>query len=620
MDLIGINSRHLRREIDANNTVAVRLGGQLRRLNGFATAFLAKQTPQLMVNHPELRTCDVLQQAFQEIYYLYDVGNPKQAQVPRPLEQLAQIYGTIEGTPASALELSLSNFINYYAVLTLNHEVCTRLVHQTISYYQDLLYWEAVQLSRWRTLWYGLQIAPVKLYQMALDILNQVLVRQEFDALAQDRPLADQFGQAQHLVRVFVGKAVEVVTQLVSDANPIVLFKKDSLTTHDWLKDRVVSLYKFPLTLVRGEIRSRVEHIHAELDAKYAALGRLIESLPTAEPQVSDFTDTVQTFNVAELVKVAGTSGSTTSEQLAALVQWAQTPAAVTSTRPAWLVRYWPVVALALRVGPGLTHTAITEREQILAWLKHNVIDTFVGFWANWVIAPVNNMLGILRSDELAELSITTKESLQSDLDSLERMVVDYVVDYEATARTPELVRQIHTSVASGDLTALMANYEKDLKNPVRLALRGLLVRALLIQIQKTKVDGAVAISGIDRLLKSQQLVFGVVSILPSLFVLYQAYQYLVNREDTASVNSYKYACVKALTTIEQVVGAPHSPAAEGRLLVEVINLIIQSRKVIPPALRKNWIAELNGISDSSSPHHREAAVARLWRVYGRYF
>lgn len=39
--------------------------------------------------------------------------------------------------------------------------------------------------------------------------------------------------------------------------------------------------------------------------------------------------------------------------------------------------------------------------------------------------------------------------------------------------------------------------------------IRGNLLRALLIQVQKTKVDVELAVSGIDALLKSQELVFG---------------------------------------------------------------------------------------------------------------
>ena len=39
--------------------------------------------------------------------------------------------------------------------------------------------------------------------------------------------------------------------------------------------------------------------------------------------------------------------------------------------------------------------------------------------------------------------------------------------------------------------------------------IRGNLVRALLIQVQKTKVDVELAVNGIDALLRSQELVFG---------------------------------------------------------------------------------------------------------------
>jgi nuclear-control-of-ATPase protein 2 len=55
--------------------------------------------------------------------------------------------------------------------------------------------------------------------------------------------------------------------------------------------------------------------------------------------------------------------------------------------------------------------------------------------------------------------------------------------------------------------------YEKDLRTPFIGTIRGELIRALLIQIQKTKVDVEVAMGGIDALLKSQELVFGYVLV-----------------------------------------------------------------------------------------------------------
>jgi len=42
-----------------------------------------------------------------------------------------------------------------------------------------------------------------------------------------------------------------------------------------------------------------------------------------------------------------------------------------------------------------------------------------------------------------------------------------------------------------------------------------------LIQIQKSKVDLELAMSGIDRLLKSQELLFGAVGIAPAFLILW---------------------------------------------------------------------------------------------------
>lgn len=52
-------------------------------------------------------------------------------------------------------------------------------------------------------------------------------------------------------------------------------------------------------------------------------------------------------------------------------------------------------------------------------------------------------------------------------------------------------------------------------------------MRTLLIQVQKTKVDVEVALSGIDALLKSQELVFGFVGLTPGVLVCFAAFRYL---------------------------------------------------------------------------------------------
>jgi nuclear-control-of-ATPase protein 2 len=54
-----------------------------------------------------------------------------------------------------------------------------------------------------------------------------------------------------------------------------------------------------------------------------------------------------------------------------------------------------------------------------------------------------------------------------------------------------------------------------------------------LIQVQKTKVDIEVAMDGIDKILQSQQLVFGLVAALPALAVTWATASYTINSSKT---------------------------------------------------------------------------------------
>ena len=89
-------------------------------------------------------------------------------------------------------------------------------------------------------------------------------------------------------------------------------------------------------------------------------------------------------------------------------------------------------------------------------------------------------------------------------------MVVDFAVDNHTGPRLSDAeVADLRRSVHEGDLTPVLKAYEKDMQSPFMGTVRGNLIRTLLIQVQKTKVDVEVALGGIDSMLKSQELVFG---------------------------------------------------------------------------------------------------------------
>jgi nuclear-control-of-ATPase protein 2 len=178
--------------------------------------------------------------------------------------------------------------------------------------------------------------------------------------------------------------------------------------------------------------------------------------------------------------------------------------------RPSCLVRYW----LPLSVGVLSTSTFVrllsSRQHELIRWIS-DIGLTACEFWGNWVVEPTRRLIGTIRHDEKSEIALMSKNSLEADRASLERMVLDFVLDRPESEK--ELgAKQIDTITArirEGDLTPVLRAYEKDLRKPFIGTVRGDLVRALLIQIQKTKVDVEIAIGGIDSLLKSQELVFG---------------------------------------------------------------------------------------------------------------
>lgn len=178
--------------------------------------------------------------------------------------------------------------------------------------------------------------------------------------------------------------------------------------------------------------------------------------------------------------------------------------------RPSIFIRYWlPATILVMSSGTILRIT-LNRRAALTTWILE-AGNTIVDFWSNWVVDPVKKVIGTIRHDENSEVALMSKGSLEGDRASLERMVVDFAVDNSSEGRslTEAEVAAVRDKVRQGDLTPVLRAYERDLRKPIVGTVKGDLIRALLIQVQKTKVDIEVAVSGIDSLLKSQQLVFG---------------------------------------------------------------------------------------------------------------
>ena len=179
--------------------------------------------------------------------------------------------------------------------------------------------------------------------------------------------------------------------------------------------------------------------------------------------------------------------------------------------RPPRIVRYWIPATVLVLSSSTILRILFNHKAEVLHWIR-DLGSTTQDFWYNWVVEPIKKVIGTIRHDKDSEIAIMSKESLEGDRSSLERMVVDFAIDNPSNSSSSPLneveIASVRAKVREGDLTPVLRAYERDLRKPFMGTVRGDLIRALLIQIQKTKVDVEVALGGIDALLKSQELVF----------------------------------------------------------------------------------------------------------------
>ena len=190
--------------------------------------------------------------------------------------------------------------------------------------------------------------------------------------------------------------------------------------------------------------------------------------------------------------------------------------------KPSRLIRYWIPGVVLLIFGSTILRVVANRRTEIVQWFQ-DFGSTVRDFYLNWVVEPTKRLVGTIRHDEQSEIAIMSKDSLKADRESLERMVVDFAIqhpDNGVNYTEPQIV-EIRAKVKEGDLTPVLKAYEREMQSPIKNAVMGDLIRTLLIQVQKTKVDVEVAIGGIDSLLKSQELLFGFVGIAPGVLISY---------------------------------------------------------------------------------------------------
>ncbi|CAK7237683.1 Nuclear control of ATPase protein 2 [Sporothrix bragantina] len=304
--------------------------------------------------------------------------------------------------------------------------------------------------------------------------------------------------------------------------------------------------------------------------------------------------------------------------------------------KPPRLLRYWLPAGVLLLSSSTLLRIISNRQEDILQWIR-DFGSTVRDFWFNWVIEPITKIVGTVRHDSNSEIAIMSRDSLRSDQDSLERMVVEFAVDRpelagSSSALTETDLASIRAKVREGDVTPVLRAYETGLKKPFQGAVRGDLVRSLLIQVQKTKVDLEIAISGIDALLKSQELVFGFVGLTPGVLVSIGAMRYLrsvLYGRKGLRRGQRTERCIRVLRNIDRIfcdatvelatMNGILSYKHRGLLVCEVHVLRNLSHGLLPGDVEKEFLEDVDEMLNGKTVDKQRLALDRVRWAYGRY-
>jgi hypothetical protein len=129
--------------------------------------------------------------------------------------------------------------------------------------------------------------------------------------------------------------------------------------------------------------------------------------------------------------------------------------------RPSFLTRAWPYIFTIPFVSFIALRRLYDSRQTILDFFA-NARSTITSFLIDWVAEPLLKIIETIGHKEGGQLMMS-RESLKSEVASLERMVIEFSRD-QLPGLTSDSLLELGAAAKEGNLTSVMTAFEKDIK------------------------------------------------------------------------------------------------------------------------------------------------------------
>lgn len=301
---------------------------------------------------------------------------------------------------------------------------------------------------------------------------------------------------------------------------------------------------------------------------------------------------------------------------------------------PPWYERQWFQLSFVSLYGPTLLRRLVQNGQSMWQLVSQGAYQFVSGLVENWIWTPLTQIWDTISYDS-GNLLVTSPENLTSELNSLIRMIVEFLRDRSEHAGSSIDVDELTRQIMDGNLQQFMQIYEHQIESPVRSILFDNMARSLLIQLQKVKVDGSMAMNGINRLLKSQQLLFSIVSLMPALIIVWALRNFVLSTissgvEWAKNVEHTKYVINRSLNEVERILNVSESRGALeshdqqmkslALLNLEIATLRMVMAKYLPKGYRSIWMRDCNDLGDHKLTNEAKVQVInRIHHMYGKF-
>ncbi|CCK68453.1 Nca2p KNAG_0A08000 [Huiozyma naganishii CBS 8797] len=578
-----------------------------------------RSTANIPSTGKDLDTLQSVQDGLQKIKGNADALVAKLSRVSKPrivvidyttiLLTLEKLPLTTGGPELGELTQLLLNAIFQYVTILCYYSLTTRCLLEIPKTDDVVQYYNSINNSFWKQVLYLIQTSIPRTISFGVTIRRKLSKSLSNESLS--RLPGRLFEEIQPKVnRLFFVRKFQVIG----------LPKIGTIGTLQFWK---LLLLNLPQILINEEVQTKYQDFDAINEQTTSLLGQLTSDFKESPlPSLRNFLQLEKTASLYDVVYRTD--------------QWATKRSKVNALyqicKPNRIIRYWPLALTFLVAGPKIVRSVWDSKFKILQFFQENVVDFMDGLIKNWVWIPLKKVWATVRHDEESEIAMMSKGTLKTEMDSLSRMVISFIVENSDDPTSIDVVR-LNMDVEHGHLDEFMEIYEKQLHHPIKNILTGKLVRSLLIQIQKTKVDGSLALDGIDRMLQSQQLVFGVMALSPALLLLYlistSAFRLVKLGTIWSNVAAKKFKLSKSLSRVERLLNYDETHGKKdktvhlenGLLMIEVLNLSTLGTVILPKKRVQEWLEDVGELLYSDfSNKSKLNVVNRLYHVYGRYF